>query len=91
MKDRKKAMTEQETSRLMMVREVFHQCNKDQTVCVVLPDGVTDYQVFGNYLTAVRNRIKRRNVTVTTLAGLTEEHMENNICVVDLSGISITL
>lgn len=91
MKDRKKAMTEQETSRLMMVREVFHECNKDQTVCVVLPDGVTDHQVFGDYLPSVRNRMKRRNVTVTTLAGLTDEHIENNMCVVDLSGISITL
>lgn len=91
MKERKKPMTEPETTRLMMVREVFHECGKDQKVCVVLPDGVTDRQVFGDYLPAVRSRMNRRNVTVTTLTGLTVEHIENNISVVDLSEISITL
>lgn len=91
MKERKKPMSAVEVSRLMMVREVFHECMKEQKVCVVLPDGVSEEQVFGNYLPAVRQRMKRRNVSVTTLAGLTDAHMQSNIKLVDLSGISVTL
>ncbi|QGZ16264.1 hypothetical protein Hena1_00880 [Erwinia phage Hena1] len=91
MKERKKPMSAVEVSRLMMAREVFHECMKEQEVCVVLPDGVSEEQVFGNYLPAVRQRMRRRNVSVTTLAGLTDDHMQSNIKLVDLSGISVTL
>lgn len=91
MKERKKPMSDVEVTRLMMVRDVFHECMKDQPVCVVLPDGRSEEQIFGNYLPSVRQRMRRKNVTVTTLAGLTVEHIESNVCVVDLSEIAVTL
>lgn len=91
MKDRKKPMPQAEMSRLMLVREAYHECGKDHNVCVVLPDGKSHEQIFGGYLPAMRQRMTRRNVTVTTLAGLTVEHIDNNMSVVDLSEIIITL
>lgn len=91
-KSRRKAMpTDEETTRLMMVREVFHECNKDQKVCVVLPDGKSAQEVFGNYYDSVRGRLSKPNVVVTAYKDLTAEHIEDNNCVVDLSEIRITL
>ncbi|HDR2377077.1 TPA: hypothetical protein QCH88_004323 [Enterobacter asburiae] len=91
-KSRRKAMpTQEETTRLMMVREVFHESMKDQKVCVVLPDGKSEQEVFGLYYNSVRGRLRRPNVVVTQMKHLTVEHIEGNNCVVDLSEILITL
>lgn len=88
---RKAEHTDEEKSRLMSVREVFHETIKDQNVCVVLPDGKSEHEVFGDYLPSLRSRLRRRNVTVVWYKDLTVEHIESNNCVVDLSGIRITL
>lgn len=91
-KSRRKAMpTDEETTRLMMVREVFHETMKDHNVCVVLPDGKSEQEVFGAYLPSLMSRLRRRNVTVVCDKELTVEHIESNNCVVDLSSIRLTL
>lgn len=82
---RKPQQTVEEMSRLMLVRDVYHETMKDQNVCVVLPDGKTEAEVFGEYLTPVRSRLRRRNVTVVWYKELTVEHLESNNCVVDMS------
>lgn len=88
---RKPEQTDEEKSRLMSIRDVFHETMKDQNVCVVLPDGKSEQEVFGDYLTSLRSRLRRRNVTVVWYKDLTVEHIENNNCVVDLSQVRITL
>lgn len=88
---RKAKPTDEETTRLMLVREVFHETIKDQKVCVVLPDGKSEQEVFGLYYQSVRGRLSKNNVMVTHMKDLTVEHIENNNCVVDLSEIRITL
>lgn len=91
-KPRRKAdMTDEEKSRLMLLRDVFHESMKDQNLCVVLPDGKSEQEVFGDHLPALRSRLRRRNVTVVWYKDLTVEHIDGNNCVVDLSGIRITL
>lgn len=90
MKEKRKPMPEAEVNRLMMIREAYRECGNDHTVCIVLPDGKTEEQIFNNFLPSMRRRMRRKNVTLTTLAGLTVEHIENNVCVVDLSEITVT-
>lgn len=90
-KKKKSKLTDEETTRLMMIREVFHETNKNQFVCVVLPDGKSEQEVFGDYLTSLRGRLRRRNVSVVWYKDLTVEHIESNNCVVDLSQIRMTL
>lgn len=88
---RKPEQTDEEKSRLMLIRDVFHETMKEQNVCVVLPDGKSEQEVFGDYLASLRGRLRRRNVTVVWYKDLTVEHIESNNCVVDLSEIRITL
>lgn len=87
---RKPEQTDEEKSRLMLIRDVYHESMKDQNLCVVLPDGKTEQEVFGDYLTPLRSRLRRRNVTVVWYKDLTVEHINDNNCVVDLSEIRIT-
>lgn len=89
-KRRKPEHTDEERTRLMMIREVFHETMVDHNVCVVLPDGVEEAVVFGSYHTSIKSRLRRRNVMVVTMKDLTEDHLDSNNRVIDLSGIRIT-
>lgn len=89
LKSRRKAMpTNEETSRLMMVRDVFRQCGGKEPVCVVLPDGKTEAEVFGNYYQSIRSRLHSDNVVVVNDSDLTEKHLSITL-VVDLTEIVI--
>lgn len=91
-KSRRKAeQTAEERTRLMMIRDVYRESALEQGVCVVLPDGKTPQEVFGNYYASIQSRLSRPNVVVTWMKDLTVQHIEDNNVVVDLSEIHITL
>lgn len=88
---RKQEQTDEEKTKLMMVREVYHECGQDHYVCVVLPDGIPVDKVFDNFYASIKSRLARRSVCVIYAKDMTVEHIENNNVVVDLSEIRITL
>lgn len=88
---RKPEQTDEEKTKLMIIREVYHECGEDHNVCVVLPDGIPIDKVFDNFYASIKSRLARRNVCVTYSKDLTVEHIENNNVVVDLSEIHVTL
>ena len=84
---RKSLPTSEETSKLMQAREVYRECGKDQNVCVVIPDDKTVDQVFDNYHTVMKGRLSRSNVSIVYYSQLTEEDIECNNLIIDLSMI----
>jgi len=89
MKDKKRPASEIEVSRLELVREVFRECGREKTVCVVIPDGVTIRNVFGIFYDAVVIRLTKSKALVVPVGDLTESHIDDFECVLDLSCIPI--
>lgn len=89
MKDKKRPPSEIEVSRLELVREVFRTCGREKTVCVVIPDGVTIRSVFGIFYDAVVRRLSQSGVLGVPVGDLTENHIDDFECVLDLSSIPI--
>lgn len=83
---RKSMVTLGEISHMMAVREVYRAASLGETVCVVIPREMGVEEIFKEFTTVMKNKLKSGLVKITTIDNLTVDDLEMG-CVEDFSGV----